>query len=295
VVCSATGIVASIETGYMDGRDTASDWAHYYARPIFSGVELLHARFVRHAFARHAHEYFVVSVVERGVQRFWCDRETHTTPPLGIIVLNPGDAHTGEAAIDSGFLYRAVYPSAALLSAVADEVGGEGGVPQFSRPRIDDEALAWRLVEAHRLLIAGASALQGEEVLLETLIELVGRYADGSGRPRDTGHERQAVRRVREYIEARFDRDVTLTELAEVAGLSPFHMARVFRAEVGLPPHAYLESVRIREAQRLIRNGQPLVEVAHRVGFADQSHFTHRFRRMVGVTPGRYAGSYPTG
>jgi AraC-like DNA-binding protein len=255
-------------------------------------VEPLHARFVRHAFARHAHEYFVVSVVERGVQRFWCARDTHTTPPLGIIVLNPGDAHTGEAAIEDGFLYRAMYPSAALLIAVAEEGDGTADLPQFVHPRIDDEALARRLVETHRQLIAGTSSLRGEELLLETLVSLVTRHGDRTGRPRETGHERQAVRRVREYIEARFDRDVTLTELAEVAGLSPFHLARVFRAEVGLPPHAYLESVRVREAQKLIRGGHGLAAIAHRVGFTDQSHFTHRFRRLVGVTPGRFADGY---
>jgi AraC-like DNA-binding protein len=269
------------------------DWARYYARPVFSGLELLHARFVRHAFARHAHDYFVVSVVERGAQRFWCDRATHTTPPFGIIVLNPGEAHTGEAATETGFLYRAVYPSAALMAAVGNEVGARGGTPRFSRPRIDDEALARRLVEAHRGLIAGVPALAGEEALLNALTELVARHADRNGRLLEPGAERQAVRRAREYIDARFDRDVTLTELASVAGLSPFHLARVFRANVGLPPHAYLESVRVREAQRLIRDGRPLAEVAHRVGFADQSHFTHRFRRLVGVTPGRYARSYP--
>jgi AraC-like DNA-binding protein len=274
----------------MDDLGNGSDWAHYFALPLFSGVELLHARFVRHAFARHAHDYFVVSVVEHGAQRFWCDRETHTTPALGIIVLNPGDAHTGEAASEAGFHYRALYPSAALMADVAAEVEGTGRtVPQFSRPRIDDEELAARLVRTHRMLVDRATALQGEEVILETLVALVARHADRTGPTREAGQERQAVRRVREYIEARFDRDVTLGELAEVAGLSPFHLARVFRAEVGLPPHAYLESVRVREAQRLIRGGQTLVEVAHGVGFADQSHFTHRFRRLVGVTPGRFA------
>jgi AraC-like DNA-binding protein len=230
----------------------------------------------------------VVSVVERGAQRFWCDRETHMTPALGIIVLNPGDAHTGEAASEMGFHYRALYPTAAFMTAVADEIKSRC-LPHFSTPRIDDEELARRLVRMHQVLVAGTSALRGEEILLETLVVLVAQHADKRVATPEVGQERIVVRRVREYIEDRFDRDVTLTELAGVAGLSPFHLARVFRAEVGLPPHAYLESVRVREAQQLIRGGESLADVAHRVGFADQSHFTHRFRRLVGVTPGRYA------
>lgn len=71
--------------------------------------------------------------------------------------------------------------------------------------------------------------------------------------------------------------------------LAPYYIARVFRAEVGLPPHAYLESVRIRQAQRLVARGMPLAQVAGATGFADQSHFTHRFKRLIGVTPGQYA------
>ena len=61
------------------------------------------------------------------------------------------------------------------------------------------------------------------------------------------------------------------------------------RAEVGLPPHAYLDSVRIRQAERLIRAGRPLAGVAAEVGFSSQSHLTRQFKRLVGVTPGQYA------
>ena len=55
-----------------------------------------------------------------------------------------------------------------------------------------------------------------------------------------------------------------------------------------MPPHAYLESVRIRRAQQLIRAGKPLVEVTVEVGFSSQSHLTHRFKQIIGVTPGQY-------
>jgi AraC-like DNA-binding protein len=66
-------------------------------------------------------------------------------------------------------------------------------------------------------------------------------------------------------------------------------LLRAFRAEVGMPPYAYLESVRIRRAQQLIEAGKPLAEVAAEVGFSSQSHLTERFKRIIGVTPGQYA------
>jgi AraC-like DNA-binding protein len=65
-------------------------------------------------------------------------------------------------------------------------------------------------------------------------------------------------------------------------------LARSFERAIGLPPHAYLEGVRIRRARQLLDRGAPLVEVALTVGYPDQPHFTRRFKRFVGITPGQY-------
>ena len=98
-----------------------------------------------------------------------------------------------------------------------------------------------------------------------------------------------ALRRVRDLLEAEYARTVTISELAREAGLSTFHLIRVFRASFGLPPYKYLEQVRIQQARRLIRLGFPLTHVVHATGFSDQSHLTRYFKRIVGVTPGTYA------
>jgi len=63
----------------------------------------------------------------------------------------------------------------------------------------------------------------------------------------------------------------------------------VFHQAVGLPPHAYLESVRVRQAQRLLSEGESLVEVTYATGFSSQSHFSNSFKYFIGVTPGQYA------
>ena len=66
---------------------------------------------------------------------------------------------------------------------------------------------------------------------------------------------------------------------------------RVFRRQTGLPPHAYQTQVRIEAAKNLIIQGRSLAFVAAETGFADQSHFTRRFKQLAGITPGEYAAA----
>jgi AraC-like DNA-binding protein len=97
------------------------------------------------------------------------------------------------------------------------------------------------------------------------------------------------VRRVRDYLAAHLAENVTLDQLAAVTDLSAFHLLRVFRAAVGLPPHAYLTQLRIAHAKRRLAQSQGVAQVAAETGFVDQSHLTKQFKRLVGVTPGQYA------
>lgn len=266
------------------------EWSQFYTRPNLHDLSFLHAAFINHSFARHVHDYFVIGIIEAGLQTFSYRGEKHATATTGIIILNPDEPHTGEAATPAGFTYKAMYPSAALMQlAVTESTGHDRGVPFFRDPVIYDAPLARRLFTLHRALLNPAESLAAETHLLSALSDLVTRHADPKYPLGTVGHERAIVRRAREYLDAHYDQDVSLSQLAQIVALSPFHLARVFSAEVGLPPHAYLESIRIRHAQRLLALGQPAVEVALATGFVDQSHFTNRFKRMVGVTPGQFA------
>jgi methylglyoxal synthase len=100
------------------------------------------------------------------------------------------------------------------------------------------------------------------------------------------GHK---LRRVSEFIEAHIDQPIRLRQLAATAGVSPFHFHRQFRRATGLTPHQYTVQRRIEHAKLLLSTSElPLVEVAARVGFSDQSRFTTTFRRMMSTTPGNY-------
>src|SRR5262245_7291697 len=100
---------------------------------------------------------------------------------------------------------------------------------------------------------------------------------------------RGKLRAVLEYIEEHLDAGLTLDQLAAVAHLSPCHFARQFKAATGLPPHQYVIARRVERARQLLQQGDhSLAEVAACTGFSDQSQFCNHFKRLVGVTPGRF-------
>lgn len=101
-----------------------------------------------------------------------------------------------------------------------------------------------------------------------------------------------AVLRAVELMRRRLASTLTLEELAEVAGLSPFHFARQFKTATGHPPHDYLVRLRVDRAQELIRHhGREwtMAAIAHETGFADQSHMARHFKRVLGVSPREFA------
>jgi AraC family transcriptional regulator len=104
---------------------------------------------------------------------------------------------------------------------------------------------------------------------------------------------RGKLRAVVEYIEEHLDAELTLEQMAALAHLSAYHFARRFKAATGLPPHRYVISRRVERAQQLLQldSDLSLAEIAARVGFSDQSQFSHRFKRVVGVTPNQFRKS----
>jgi AraC family transcriptional regulator len=101
---------------------------------------------------------------------------------------------------------------------------------------------------------------------------------------------RHALSEVEEYIHAHLDENIALADLADVAQLSEFHFARLFKQTTGLSPHQFVIHQRVERAKRLIAAGRlSLAQIASDVGFSDQSQLNRHFKRLVGVTPKRFA------
>ena len=118
------------------------------------------------------------------------------------------------------------------------------------------------------------------------------RRVSPGGEPvrRQRGLSARRLKAVLGYIREHLHAALTLRDLAAVAHLSPYHFARRFKESTGLSPHQYVIARRIEWAKELLRGEEDLslAQVAARVGFWDQGHFTRHFKRLVGVTPKRF-------
>jgi len=261
--------------------------------PELGSVELLRAHYVTQNFSRHTHDGFAVGVIERGALGFYYRGQNVVAPAGQVNLVNPDEAHTGHAATEQGWTYRMFYIDAALLQDAASELAGrQARMPFFTMGVLRDTTLAGAVHSLHAQLEAGhAPLLEIQSRFLEVLTLLVARHADAPPAQRPVGREPAAVSRAREYIDACYDENISVEQLASIANLSPYHFIRVFHRQLGMPPHAYLMQTRVRKAKALLEKGWRIVDAACDTGFVDQSHLTRHFKRTLGYTPGQYRNS----
>lgn len=265
-------------------RDRAKLWQD----PDLAGIDILHAHYFTHSFSRHTHDGFAISIIEGGVGAFWYQGSVHASPAGYLGLLNPGEPHTGQVLSKAGWKYRALYVAPTVLQRVATEIADRSWSNcWFPEPIVYDPQLAQTMRTLHQLLSETSSRLERETVLLSVLAQVLTRQAQNAPHVKHLEQEHWAVKQVREYIEAHYASNISLQQLAQLVDLNPFHLAQVFCTTVGLPPHTYLNQVRVHQAKRLILAGEAIAQAAYLTGFVDQSHLTRRFKQILGCTPGQ--------
>lgn len=264
--------------------------AKFWRDPALENLEMLRATYVTHTFSRHTHEGYAIGVIERGIEEFTYQRATHQAPCGSIVVIHPGEVHTGHAANPQGWTYRMLYPGVSLMQKAAGEFTKRSlEIPYFPNPVIHDRQLAAQLRQLHFAFEQSASILERESLFLWFFAQLIARYADVRPHFSTIGDEVGIVEQIQDYLRANYMHSISLEQLAQIADLKPLRLLRLFRKHVGLPPHVYLVQTRVMNAKALLRLGIAIAQVAVDTGFNDQSHLNRHFKRQVGVTPKQYA------
>lgn len=266
--------------------------SRYWRLDGFGGLDLLRADASTHRYARHFHEGYALGVVEAGAHAFTARGALWTAIPGRVVIVNPDDAHDGGPAThDGGYSYRMIYVDGGVLAAAVGEAAGRRAAsPFFPHAVVSDPALADRLSRLHRALERPETRLERETLLITALVDLARRHGRAAAGVGLRGRSARAVALALDYLTENFSRNVSLAELAELAGVDRFHLLRAFRRCLGLPPHLYQTQLRLRHARRLMLGGDPPARAAAAAGFADQSHLIRKFKAAYGVTPGQFLG-----
>lgn len=245
-------------------------------------AEVFHARFTDHAYPVHAHDTWTVLVVDEGIVRYDLHRHEHGTGRKLVTVLPPHVAHTGRAATEHGFRKRVLYVDTEVLPPALTGAA-------VAHPGLHDDLLHTRVDQLHRALDA-----PGNELEAESRLALIGERirAHLGGRPGDPAPDRLAAD-LRDLLDGNLRDGLALRSAADLLHAHPTHLVRAFTREFGLPPHRYLTGRRVEAARHRLLDGEPIADVAAAVGFHDQAHLHRHFTRLVGTTPGRFAGRRP--
>jgi len=260
----------------------------------WDGIRLEHYRFRAGELPQHRHAEHLITISLSGT----CNGEIRTESGF-----RTGDQVKGSiCVIPSGQLYRArldgesehlaIYVEPSLLVRAAADFRSPTSVEVVEKcaacdPIISNVGMAL-LAELESQSLGGR--LYAESLANVLAVHLLRHYTTADLEHRIigglSGHRLQLVL---EFVADNYGTDLSIADLAQVAGMSLFHFAREFKRSTGTTPHQYLIKLRIERAKALLAESKlPLVEVGFRSGFSHQSHFTRLFRRITGTTPHSY-------
>ena len=137
------------------------------------------------------------------------------------------------------------------------------------------------------MILQGEKDFKKEEIFFFLIEQFIEEYAEPAACRVQTEPSAQ-IKRICEFLEDNYTKNITLEDLSALTGLSKYYMLRSFTKQKGISPYSYVETLRIDKAKNLLEKGVPPIEVSLRTGFTDQSHFSNFFKKFIGLTPKQY-------
>ncbi|WP_308776233.1 AraC family transcriptional regulator [uncultured Bilophila sp.] len=251
-------------------------------------VEAYWLQNVLEPFPSHFHDYYLIGFIEKGSRELVCGGQRYVTLEGDLFTLNPHEPHGCRSYDGKPFSYRGIGVLPDVMRAAMREITGQAMLPQFRERILSQSELACSLRDLHAMIVQEDKEFRKEEIFLMLLGQLLRDNAGETPLP-DAYKDESGIGAVCAYLEEHSAEPVSLERLGEIAGLSKYYLLRSFTKQKGISPYRYLETIRIAKARKLLERNVPLIEAALQTGFADQSHFSRFFKRLIGVTPRQYA------
>jgi AraC-like DNA-binding protein len=210
-----------------------------------------------------------------------------------LLVQSPGELATGSSPQGDALSVWTLRLHPDLVDSILrDRLDATPQTIAFPKTTLDDSSLNHNLALATRDTIRSfdlhTSRLERDSLLTKLVLATVEHCNDSRLPVKRLTMEPKAVRVIKDHLGGHFAGEISLENLASMVCLNKFHLLQVFKREVGISPHVYQTSLRIRRAKHLLSRGLPISQVAYDVGFVDQSHLNRQFKKYVLVTPGQF-------
>jgi AraC-like DNA-binding protein len=251
-------------------------------------IEAYRFKGVMQKFPNHFHDYYVIGFIEKGKRHLICNQQEYLLDVGDMTIFNPGEPHTCEQVDGKPMDYRCLNIKPEVMQRVIHDILGKETLPRFS-PTVDFHSeMVDSLREIHEMISDDQRDLKKEEAFFLFIEQLIREHSD-TVQATFLPQADATITKVSDYLQAYYNKPISLNELSTLVGLSKYHLIRTFTRQMGISPYNYLETIRIVKAKSLLENGMPVMEVAFQTGFNDQSHFTNYFKKQIGLTPKQYS------
>lgn len=231
-------------------------------------------------FPKHFHETFCISLIRNGIEKMELDNHFLYCQSNCISITNPFEVHANPLADkDSRVSFDTIYVSADLMSHVLN-----GKEVKFPNGQIHDPVTN-RTFTLLLNELKSTNQTQSEHLLQNLAFQL---YPHTRPEKNETVFHSDYLTELLIYIEQHLENKIYLDELAKIIHLNPFGFAKKFKSLTGMTPMSYVLMKKIFSAKARITSDCDLTDLAYTYNFTDMAHFSHSFKKYVGISPKEY-------
>ena len=278
-----TRFLTSYYLSEVNSETTTAQFSRWRTDHFFN-IDFASYSFIQHCFPRHFHDHYVIELVLKGADNFYCAGKNYTAYANELVLINPGEVHTGSTIAGVPLQYFSFYPDKKALNDVSDAL--DLPLPNdfnFRKSRADSSRVTEKLQALYHSFISGSDILQQEEIFFDCMYALLQCERKTPTKSNDTRDSR--IKTLTDFIAIHFRENISLQQMARLVNLNSFYLIRLFKKNTGLSPYDYLLVVRTEWAKQLLRKGYRVQEAARQSGFYDTSHLNRSLRRIDATSP----------
>lgn len=250
----------------------------------FASYSLTH-----HSFSRHFHEHYVIELVLNGVDNFYCDGKNYQAEHDQLVLINPGEVHTGNTVSDIPLHYFSLTPNQEILQSIAASLNitlSSGFC--FERSLMQRPRLTQKLKSLFESFSHDGDELRQQETFYDCMYDLLNPPENKYRQPKVSATKDKRVELLIGYMQTHYKENISLGQLAEMVCMDPFYLTRLFKKQVGISPYDYLLILRTESAKQLLRQGHKVHEATLEAGFYDASHLNRMFQKVTVASPKQF-------